>query len=75
MLDQVSEDRVDRFGAIGPDPDPGIARVGSADSDLALVDLEAASHLENAVEDLGQQERIDDVSADLDLVNDAWYRR
>jgi hypothetical protein len=39
------------------------------------VDLEAATHLENAVEDLGQQERIDDVPADLDLVNDAWYRR
>ena len=56
MLDQVSEDRVDCLGVISPDPDPGIARVGSADSDLALVDLEAAAHLENAVQDLGQQE-------------------
>ena len=70
MLDQVSEDRVDRLGAIGPDPDAGVARVGSANTDLALVDLEAAAHLQNAVEDLGQQERVDDVTADLDLIND-----
>ena len=54
VLDQVAEDRVDRFGAVGPDRDPGVARVGPADADLALADLERAPHLEDAVEDLGQ---------------------
>ena len=78
MLDQVADDRVDRLGAVGPDADPRVARVGSANADLALVDLEAAAHLQDAIEDLGQQERVDNVAANLDLVDDPrcgrWMR-
>ena len=69
VLDQVAEDGVDRLGRLRLDPDPRIARVGSPNADLALVDLERAPHLENPIEDLGKQQRVDDVSPDLDLVD------
>ena len=69
VLDQVAEDGVDRLRSVRLDPDPGVARVRPADTDLALVDLEGAAHLENSIEDLGKQQRVDDVPADLDLVD------
>ena len=71
MLDQVSEDGVERFLVVGPDRDPRVARVGAMNADLALADLERAAHQQNAIEDLGKQERIDDVAADLDLFGHA----
>ena len=36
MLDQIAEDGLERLFGLGLDRDPGIARVGSVDADLAL---------------------------------------
>ena len=71
VLDQVSQDRVDRFGRVRPDRDPGVARIRPADPDLAFVDLERPPHLKDPIEDLGEQERVDDVAANLDLIDHA----
>ena len=67
VLDQVAEDRVELAGGGRPDGDPGVARVDPPRADPALADLERPPHLEDPVEDLRQQQRIDDVAADLDL--------
>ena len=71
MLDQVAQDRLERLVAVGPDRDPGVARVGTAHADLALADLERSAHQQDAIEDLGQQQRVDDMAADLDLLDHA----
>ena len=74
VLDQVAQDRVERLVVVGPDRDPGVARVGPPHADLALADLERPAHQQDAVEDLGQEQRVDDVAADLDLLDDARRR-
>ena len=71
MLDQVSEDRRQRLVTVGLDRDPRVARIGAMHADLALADLERPPHQQDAVEDLGKQERVDDVAADLDLLDHA----
>ena len=71
VLDEVADDRVEGLGRVGVDADPRVAGVGPLDADRALVDLERPPHLEDAVKDLRQQERIDDVAANLDLVDRA----
>ncbi len=59
------------FVTVGPDRDPRVARVGAVHADLALADLERPPHQQDAIEDLGKQERVDDVAADLDLLDHA----
>ena len=71
MLDQVAQDGVDHLGSVCRDADAGVARVRTANTDLALVDLEASSHLENPIQDLGKKQRVDDVAPNLDLVDGA----
>ena len=61
-------------GRAGPDGDPGVARVDPPGADRALADLERPAHLEDAVEDLGQEQRVDDVAADLDLLDHPLVR-
>ena len=57
--------------ALGLDRDPRVARVDPPDADLALADLERPAHLKDAIEDLGQEQRVDDVPADLDFLDRA----
>ena len=76
VLDQIAQDGLEHFLIVGPDRDPRIARIGAAHADLALADLERAAHQQDAIQDLGQEQRVDDVTANLDLLDHArraWY--
>ena len=74
VLDEVAQDRLERLVVVGLDGDPGVARVGSPHADLALADLERSPHQQDAVEDLGQEQRVDDMAADLDLLDHSRRR-
>ena len=67
MLDQIAKDLTKRRGRTGPDRDLGVARVDPPGANPALADLERPAHLQDPVEDLGQEERVDDVPPDLHL--------
>ena len=71
MLDQVAQDRAERLVIVGLDRDPCIARIGPVHADLALADLERSAHQEDAIQDLGQEQRVDDMAANLDLLDHA----
>ncbi len=58
----------------GADRDPGVARVDPPGADLAFADLERPAHLQDPVEDLGQEQRVDDMSPDLHLFDHARVR-
>ncbi len=72
MLDEIAENFLERLGRIGPDRDAGVAGIDSPRADHAFSDLELAPHLENPVQNLGQDERVDDMTVNLDLLDDAW---
>ena len=58
-------------GARGLHGDPRKARINPARADPAFPDFERAAHLENAIENLGQQQRVENVAANLDFFNRA----
>src|SRR5207245_1649475 len=55
--------------------DAGVAGVFLALADADVLDMVGAAAREDLVEDLGQEERIDDVAVDLDFLDEAGGRQ
>ena len=63
----LAQDQVQRLAVGGPDLDQGVARVVAGLADGDLLDLKRAAVAENAVQDLGQDQAVDDMAANFDF--------
>ena len=66
----LGEDALEDLGGVGPDLDADVRRVVLPLADAELLDLVAGPAGEDGVEDLGQQQRVDDVAVQLDLFDE-----
>ncbi len=66
VLFDLGQDGFEDLGGWGLDEDPRRAPVGAALADLDVEDFKLGTEVDDQVEDLGEDKRIDDVTGELD---------
>ncbi len=69
MIGDLGKDLLQGGGVAGLDLDQGVAWIAPGLADADLLDAEGAARRGDAVEDFGQDQAVDDVAADLDILD------